>query len=111
MIFWTSLAAPIPQRPEPVVQVRDYNPSGSYTGKGELCFAGISMLFTSNKATWYNTSTGAVGACGWPIVNSDLIVAVSKDVYDTWPGATANPNNNPICNKTITITGESIHDA
>ncbi|EIM82452.1 uncharacterized protein STEHIDRAFT_64756, partial [Stereum hirsutum FP-91666 SS1] len=43
-----------------------------------------------------------LGACGITNVATDLVVAVSDDMYETWPGATANPNLNPICGKTLT---------
>lgn len=31
-------------------------------------------------------------------------VAVSHLIYDTFPGATANPNNNPVCGRKIAAT-------
>ncbi|KAJ7597971.1 RlpA-like double-psi beta-barrel-protein domain-containing protein-containing protein, partial [Mycena floridula] len=41
------------------------------------------------------------GACGIFNVDSDFIVAVSHILYDEFPGATANPNLNPICRRSI----------
>lgn len=33
---------------------------------------------------------------------NDFIAAASHELYDTFPGATANPNDNPICGRTVT---------
>ncbi|KAF8916105.1 plant expansin [Mucidula mucida] len=51
------------------------------------------------EGTYYDPG---LGACGITNVATDLIVAVSHTLYDTYPGATANPNLNPICNKKLT---------
>lgn len=61
----------------------------------------------SGQATWYNPG---LGSCGITNTNNDFIVAVPKQMYDTWPGHTANPNLNPICGKAITASynGKSI---
>ncbi|KIY65805.1 hypothetical protein CYLTODRAFT_399821 [Cylindrobasidium torrendii FP15055 ss-10] len=42
-----------------------------------------------------------LGACGKWNTDKDMIVAVSHLLYDTYPGHTANPNNNPICGKKL----------
>ncbi|KAF7300303.1 DPBB-1 domain-containing protein [Mycena chlorophos] len=52
----------------------------------------------AGDATYY---APGLGACGRKNKSSDLIVAVSKNIYDTYPGATANPNTNPICGKKL----------
>ncbi|CAK5264145.1 unnamed protein product [Mycena citricolor] len=51
-----------------------------------------------------------LGACGKTNKASDLIVAVGHGVFDSFPGATANPNKNPICGKKIkaTFKGKSV---
>ncbi|KAI9062527.1 hypothetical protein FKP32DRAFT_1593170 [Trametes sanguinea] len=33
-----------------------------------------------------------------------MIVAIDAQTFDSFPGATGNPNTNPICNKKITAT-------
>ncbi|KAI0056703.1 barwin-like endoglucanase [Artomyces pyxidatus] len=43
-----------------------------------------------------------LGACGLTNSSNDLIVAVSTELFDNFPGAGANPNDNPICGKSIT---------
>ncbi|KAF7329446.1 DPBB-1 domain-containing protein [Mycena kentingensis (nom. inval.)] len=47
---------------------------------------------------------GNFGACGTVPTDSDMIVAVAASVYDGYPGATENPNDNPICGKQISAT-------
>ncbi|KAJ9098708.1 hypothetical protein QFC21_004356 [Naganishia friedmannii] len=53
----------------------------------------------SGEITYYDLGTdgSAIGACGTNLVDSDKIAAASYDLFDNWPGATANPNTNPIC--------------
>ncbi|KAL7418129.1 RlpA-like double-psi beta-barrel-protein domain-containing protein-containing protein [Mrakia frigida] len=54
------------------------------------------------NATWFYTG---LGACGWTNTSSDLIVAVSSTLFDSWPGyAGTNPNDNPICGNQLLIT-------
>ncbi|KAI0759665.1 RlpA-like double-psi beta-barrel-protein domain-containing protein-containing protein [Irpex lacteus] len=59
----------------------------------------IGQTFTGD-ATWYQPG---VGACGISNTAADHIVAVSASFYDTFPGATPNPNNNPICGRQMTV--------
>ncbi|KZP11439.1 hypothetical protein FIBSPDRAFT_186319 [Athelia psychrophila] len=54
----------------------------------------------SGDGTYY---TPGLGACGKTNSESDHIVAVSHAFFDDYKGHTANPNDNPICGKTITI--------
>jgi hypothetical protein len=53
----------------------------------------------SGEGTYYGTG---LGSCGWTNKDTDYIAAVSQLLYDTWPGATGNPNNNPICGRYAT---------
>lgn len=53
----------------------------------------------SGDGTFYNTGSNA---CGGFDHDSDYIVAVAHGMFDSYPGATGNPNNNPICGKMIT---------
>ncbi|PBK65629.1 hypothetical protein ARMSODRAFT_891594 [Armillaria solidipes] len=57
--------------------------------------------------TWYYPG---LGSCGITNTTSDMIVAVSHLLYDSYPGATANPNLNPICSKKLVATygGKSV---
>ncbi|TFY66344.1 hypothetical protein EVG20_g4747 [Dentipellis fragilis] len=61
----------------------------------------------SGQGTFFEVG---VGACGITNVDTDLVVAVSQQLFDTFPGAGANPNANPICNKPITahFQGKSV---
>ncbi|CAH7682194.1 RlpA-like double-psi beta-barrel-protein domain-containing protein-containing protein, partial [Phakopsora pachyrhizi] len=44
-----------------------------------------------------------LGSCGEQHSDTDMIAAVSHELYDTFPGATANPNNNPVCGRNLKI--------
>lgn len=59
------------------------------------------------QGTWYDPG---LGACGKTNKGSDMIVAVAASRYDSFPGATSNPNKNPICKKKIKVTynGKSV---
>nr|GAT48331.1 predicted protein [Mycena chlorophos] len=45
--------------------------------------------------------TPGIGACGYTNSSTDLVASVSNVTFKAVRGATANPNDNPICNKTI----------
>lgn len=51
--------------------------------------------------TFYNVG---LGACGITNVDTDFIAAVSYDFFDSYPGATANPNLNPLCGQSVQAT-------
>lgn len=55
-------------------------------------------------------TTFGLGACGLTNDNSQLVVGVSTAFYNGFPGATTNPNDNPICGKKLTATfqGKSV---
>ncbi|KAH8801231.1 hypothetical protein DL96DRAFT_789615 [Flagelloscypha sp. PMI_526] len=58
--------------------------------------------YSGGDITYYD---GGPSACGPNIdTNSDKTVAVSTHVYNSFPGATSNPNNNPICKKKVKAT-------
>ncbi|KAJ3558469.1 hypothetical protein NM688_g917 [Phlebia brevispora] len=61
----------------------------------------------SGTASYYDVG---LGACGVVNQNSDLIVAIPSDVFNSWPGATSNPSSNPICGQkaVITYVGKSV---
>jgi len=76
--------------------------SGGGSGNGGL-LSGVK----SGQGTFYNTG---LDACGGTDKDSDLIAAASFLLFDSFPGATANPNLNPICGKTVTASygGKSV---
>jgi len=76
--------------------------SGGGSGNGGL-LSGVK----SGQGTFYNTG---LDACGDTDKDSDLIAAASFLLFDSYPGATANPNLNPICGKTVTASygGKSV---
>jgi uncharacterized low-complexity protein len=60
----------------------------------------IALTYVQMTGTFFHP---AIGACGKANTDADHIVAVSAALFDNFPGATKNPNNNPICGKEITI--------
>ncbi|RDB27297.1 Allergen Asp f 7 [Hypsizygus marmoreus] len=65
-----------------------------------LSFLFISVVANNGEATFYDPG---LGACGTQNTSGDLIAAVAQEFFDSYPGATSNPNTNPICNKRITV--------
>lgn len=59
----------------------------------------------TGQGTFFATG---LGACGWTTSDSDYIVAISKDLFDSF--GTGNPNNNPACGKMVKATyqGKSV---
>ncbi|KAA1074994.1 hypothetical protein PGT21_026636 [Puccinia graminis f. sp. tritici] len=61
----------------------------------------------SGDATYYGTG---MGACGIVSNDNSMIAAASHLLFDSFPGATANPNLNPICGRKVKATyqGKSV---
>ncbi|KAL8276215.1 hypothetical protein RQP46_011376 [Phenoliferia psychrophenolica] len=75
-----------------------YVPNPKYTG----FTSGLNLDVThTGQATYF---APGLGACGTYASDTDYIVAASHLIYDYFPGATANPNLNPICGKKIAAT-------
>ncbi|KAH9930556.1 RlpA-like double-psi beta-barrel-protein domain-containing protein-containing protein [Amylocystis lapponica] len=53
----------------------------------------------TGEATYYYPG---LGACGITNTQDQYVVAVSVDFYNDYPGATSNPNDNPICQHSLT---------
>ncbi|CAH7677119.1 RlpA-like double-psi beta-barrel-protein domain-containing protein-containing protein [Phakopsora pachyrhizi] len=53
------------------------------------------------QATFY---TPGLGACGETHTESEMVVAISKDLFQSLGGASSNPNQNPVCGKTVTAS-------
>ncbi|KAL1302106.1 hypothetical protein AAFC00_002541 [Neodothiora populina] len=73
--------------------------SSSGSGSG-LAASGTSY---TGDLTWYQVGSGA---CGEVNVASDLIVAISEEIFDAPEYKTANPNLNPLCGRYVSITGK-----
>lgn len=54
--------------------------------------------------TWYQVGTGS---CGLTSTSDQAVVAISHTIFDDPQYATANPNLNPLCGKTVTIKGKN----
>ncbi|KAL1725857.1 RlpA-like double-psi beta-barrel-protein domain-containing protein-containing protein [Schizophyllum commune] len=65
-----------------------------------LAFSALANAF-SGDGTFY---AAGLGACGITNSDSDMIAAISSTYFDAYPGATGNPNSNPICGKQIRAT-------
>ncbi|EMD33016.1 expansin-like protein [Gelatoporia subvermispora B] len=52
----------------------------------------------------------SLGACGFTNTSDQLVAAVSSDTFHSFPGSGSNPNNNPICHHTLTVShdGKSV---
>jgi hypothetical protein len=62
----------------------------------------------TGQGTFYATG---LGACGITNKDTDYIAAVSHLLFDNFPGYNGvNPNNNPMCGRTVTATyqGKSV---
>ncbi|EIM88869.1 uncharacterized protein STEHIDRAFT_145693 [Stereum hirsutum FP-91666 SS1] len=57
----------------------------------------------NNTGTLFNFIPG-LGACGLTNTSDQSVASVSQTIFSTFPGATANPNDNPICTHNVTIT-------
>ncbi|KAJ7476595.1 RlpA-like double-psi beta-barrel-protein domain-containing protein-containing protein [Mycena latifolia] len=72
-----------------------------HTGDGwswPLLFTAEDTNSLSRPGTFF---APGLGACGKTNTPDDLIVAVSHELFDNFPGATTNPNDNPICGKQL----------
>ncbi|KAF9476855.1 hypothetical protein BDN70DRAFT_811551 [Pholiota conissans] len=49
----------------------------------------------------------SLGACGYTNTSQQIVASVSNVVFNNYPGATANPNKNPICHHKIFIQSGS----
>ncbi|KZT72375.1 hypothetical protein DAEQUDRAFT_763097 [Daedalea quercina L-15889] len=56
---------------------------------------------TDGTLFWFDPG---LGACGFTNTSDQLVASVSADIFNSYPGATANPNDNPICQQNLTIT-------
>ncbi|EJF58907.1 barwin-like endoglucanase [Dichomitus squalens] len=61
-----------------------------------------SLSMSGGDATFY---TPGLGSCGFFNTEADFIVAVDIATIQSFPGATANPNANPMCGRQMVVTG------
>ncbi|EPT02496.1 hypothetical protein FOMPIDRAFT_158308 [Fomitopsis schrenkii] len=62
---------------------------------------------TDGTLFWF---TPGLGACGYTNTSDQYVASVAAGVFQGYPGATANPNDNPICqhNLTVSYNGTSV---
>ncbi|KAJ7215064.1 hypothetical protein GGX14DRAFT_443711 [Mycena pura] len=55
--------------------------------------------------------TPGIGACGWTNTSMQAVGSVSNTTFNHFPGATKNPNKNPICNQwlRVTVPSKAVH--
>ncbi|KAG7091843.1 hypothetical protein E1B28_008246 [Marasmius oreades] len=63
--------------------------------------AQIASTTFNGDATFYAPS---LGACGITNTANELVAAVAATIFDNFPGATGNPNTNPICGVRAVVT-------
>ncbi|KAH9833602.1 uncharacterized protein C8Q71DRAFT_774126 [Rhodofomes roseus] len=56
---------------------------------------------TNGTLFWF---TPGLGACGFTNTSDQVVASVSADVFNNFPGATPNPNDNPICDHNLTVS-------
>ncbi|KAF9465177.1 hypothetical protein BDZ94DRAFT_1189734 [Collybia nuda] len=66
------------------------------------CFF-VSVLAQNHTGTLFNFAPG-LGACGFTNTSTQIVGSVSSSFFNSFPGATDNPNKNPICKKSLFIT-------
>ncbi|KAJ7511286.1 hypothetical protein B0H11DRAFT_1954614 [Mycena galericulata] len=49
-----------------------------------------------------------LGACGWTNTSDQSVGTVSMTTFNNYPGATKNPNKNPICGRNMTIQANGV---
>ncbi|EIW57044.1 uncharacterized protein TRAVEDRAFT_171033 [Trametes versicolor FP-101664 SS1] len=73
-----------------------------FVAVASLATSALAATSGTGDATFYEAG---LGACGISNTDADFIVAIDAQTFDTFPGAGANPNANPICHKQLTATG------
>jgi len=56
---------------------------------------------TNGTLFWF---TPGLGACGFTNTSDQFVASVAVSVFNGYPGATSNPNDNPICDQNLTVT-------
>ncbi|OQO02942.1 hypothetical protein B0A48_11225 [Cryoendolithus antarcticus] len=75
--------------------------AASSGGSGLSSGLGASGTSYSGDLTYFAVG---MGACGHVSSESDKMVAISHTIFDSY--STGNPNTNPLCGKSVTITGK-----
>ncbi|CAL1711696.1 unnamed protein product [Somion occarium] len=74
----------------------------------------VTALLSSIAAAQTHTGTlfnfvPGLGACGFTNTSSQTVASVSSQVFNSFPGAGPNPNNNPICKHSVTISHNGVN--
>ncbi|KAF8161570.1 hypothetical protein B0H34DRAFT_796336 [Crassisporium funariophilum] len=68
-----------------------------------LCIASVLAQNQNYTGTLFIFTPG-LGACGYTNNSQQLVASVPGRVFNSYPGATANPNKNPICHHKLTVS-------
>lgn len=70
---------------------------------------GLAQAQTNGTGSLFYFEPG-LGACGFTNTSDQFVASVSSTVFNGYPGATSDPNNNPIClhNLTVTYNGTNV---
>ncbi|CAK1363337.1 hypothetical protein CB0940_04577 [Cercospora beticola] len=94
---------PVQEAPAPApAPAPSQESSGSTSGKS----SGLSGMASPGKSytgelTWYDVG---LGSCGFTNTKDEHVVAISHEIFDAY--SNGNPNKNPLCGCTVTITGK-----
>ncbi|KAH8103499.1 hypothetical protein BXZ70DRAFT_734699 [Cristinia sonorae] len=67
----------------------------------------VAVSAQTQTGTLFNFVPG-LGACGFTNTSTQIVASVSAHTFSTFPGATPNPNNNPICTHSLKITHNNV---
>lgn len=80
-----------------------YSSAAASSGSGVSSGMGASGTSYTGDLTYFAVG---LGACGQTSTEQDKMVAISEKIFDSYLSeAGGNPNKNPLCGKSITITG------
>ncbi|KAG8857250.1 hypothetical protein FRB96_005925 [Tulasnella sp. 330] len=90
-----------PPPPPPTTTSKPPPPPATTKAASSDSSSGGGQSFSPGDLTFY---TPGLNACGTTDSYDAQIVAISAELWDTWPGFDGDSNNHPLCHKPITIT-------
>ncbi|KAG8910554.1 hypothetical protein FRC01_006266 [Tulasnella sp. 417] len=93
----TTTHKPKPTQNDEVEDTKDDDNKGDDNKDDDKGSSGDGKTFIGD-ATFYKVGLNACGTVDKP---TDMIAAIASQNFDSYPGATGNPNKNPICGKQV----------
>ncbi|KAI6047570.1 RlpA-like double-psi beta-barrel-protein domain-containing protein-containing protein [Pisolithus marmoratus] len=88
--------------PTPTPATSSAAPAATSSTSGSSSYPSYLVGTQSGQGTFYETG---LGACGITNTDTQLIAAVSWELFDSYPGYDGvNPNTNPVCGKQVTAS-------